>query len=45
MKAVLKTQAVVGIVGPDALVEQIASELAARFHGIIVTGTEAVVVG
>ena len=29
----------------DALVEQIASELAGRFHGIIVTGTEAIVVG
>lgn len=45
MRRVAETQAVFGMVGPDDLVERLASELAAHFPGVLVTPTDAILAG
>ena len=45
MSRVAETQTVIGIAGPDAAVENVASALASRFSGVVVGPHDAVVGG
>ena len=43
MEVVLATETVVGIVGPEAAVEEVTAVLARHLSGVVVTGVEAVI--
>jgi hypothetical protein len=45
LERIARTQAVIGMVGPDNEVDDVASALAARFAGVLVSATDAVGVG